>query len=129
MKKSHVLPLLAAEVAAIISVSCASAANPQAPAKILVGITGYGDSREFGEVVTNAECNLYVQWGRAANLTPGKSPIMDDAMFALAKSNGVHVMTIYGNQGGKATKALREAWGPLCFAGRIQKSREPMAAL
>jgi hypothetical protein len=84
MKKSHALPLLAAEVAALISVSCASAANPQAPAKILVGITGYGDSREFGEVVTNAECNLYVQWGRAANLTPCKSPIMDDAMFALA---------------------------------------------
>ena len=87
--------------------------------QILVGITGYGESREFGEVVTNAECNLYVQWGRAANLTPGKSPIMDDAMFALAKSNGVHVMTIYGHQGGKETKALREAWGPLYLGNNI----------
>ena len=77
---------------------------------ILVGITGYGDSPEFAEVVTNAECNLYVQWSRASNLLPGPSKIMDDDMFALAKSNGVHVMTIYGNQGGKATKALREAW-------------------
>ncbi len=86
---------------------------------ILVGITGYGDSPEFAEVVTNAECNLYVQWGRASNLTPGKSPIMDDAMFALAKSNGVHVMTIYGHQGGEGTKALREAWGPLYLGNNI----------
>ena len=86
---------------------------------ILVGITGYGDSPEFAEVVTNAECNLYVQWGRASNLTPGKSPIMDDAMFALAKSNGVHVMTIYGHQGGEGTKALREAWGDLYLGNNI----------
>ena len=86
---------------------------------ILVGITGYGDSPEFAEVVTNAECNLYVQWSRASNLLPGQSKIMDDDMFALAKSNGVHVMTIYGNQGGKATKALREAWGPLYLGNNI----------
>ncbi len=86
---------------------------------ILVGITGYGDSPEFAEVVTNAECNLYVQWSRASNLLPGRSKIMDDAMFATAKSNGVHVMTIYGNQGGKETKALREAWGPLYLGNNI----------
>ncbi len=87
--------------------------------QILVGITGYGNSPEFSEVVTNAECNLYVQWSRASNLIPGQSEIMDDALFAQAKSNGVHVMTIYGNQDGKTTKKLRETWGDLYLGNNI----------
>ena len=86
---------------------------------LLVGVTGYGDSPELAEVVTNAECNLYVQWGRASNLLPGESKILDDALFAQARSNGVRVMTIYGRQDGPTTKRLREAWGDLYLGNNI----------
>ena len=88
-------------------------------AEILVGITGYGESPEFGEVVTNGECNLFVQWERSENLIPGESKLMDAALFEKAKANRVHVMTIYGNQDGRKTKALREAWGELYLGNNI----------
>jgi len=88
-------------------------------AEILVGVTGYGDSPEFGEVVTNGECNLFVQWERSSNLQPGESKLMDDALFAKAKEKRIRVMTIYGNQDGRRTKALREAWGDLYLGNNI----------
>ena len=81
--------------------------------EILVGVTGYGESPEFGEVVTNGECNLFVQWSRSENLIPGESRLMDAALFEKAKANHVRVMTIYGNQDGRKTKALKAAWGDL----------------
>ncbi len=49
--------------------------------QILVGVTGYGDSREFAEVVTNGEANLYVQWSRASNLVPETSNILTNGLF------------------------------------------------
>lgn len=88
-------------------------------AEILVGVTGYAESPEFGEVVTNGECNLFVQWTRSENLIPGESKFMTDALFEAAKANGIHVMTIYGNQDGRRTKALREAWGELYLGNNI----------
>lgn len=94
---------------------CDAVAAPE----ILVGVTGYGESPEFGEVVTNGECNLFVQWGRCGNLIPGESKIMDAALFAKAKENRIRVMTIYGHQNGPKTKALREAWGELYLGNNI----------
>ena len=90
-----------------------------AAAEILVGVTGYGDSPEFREVVTNDACNLFVQWSRSENLIPGESKIMDDELFAKAKGNRLRVMTIYGNQDGRRTRALREAWGDLYLGNNI----------
>ena len=94
---------------------CGAVAAPE----ILVGVTGYGESPEFGEVVTNGECNLFVQWGRCGNLIPGESKIMDAALFAKAKENRIRVMTIYGHQNGPKTKAMREAWGELYLGNNI----------
>ena len=88
-------------------------------AEILVGVTGYGESPEFAEVVTNGECNLFVQWSRSENLIPGESKIMDTALFEEAKKRRVRVMTIYGNQDGRRTRALREAWGDLYLGNNI----------
>ena len=88
-------------------------------AEILVGVTGYGESPEFAEVVTNGECNLFVQWTRSENLIPGESKLMDAALFEEAKKRRVRVMTIYGNQDGRKTKALREAWGELYLGNNI----------
>ena len=88
-------------------------------AEILVGVTGYGESPEFGEVVTNGECNLFVQWSRSENLIPGESRLMDAALFEKAKANHVRVMTIYGNQDGRKTKALKAAWGDLYLGNNI----------
>ena len=105
---------------ALCIVHCALCISLAEPAKILVGVTGYGESRrEFGEIVTNAQCNLFVKWGSQHTLLPGKSHIMDEALFQMAKSNGVHVMTIYGHQNSGDTKALREAWGPLYLGNNI----------
>ena len=87
--------------------------------QILVGITGYGDSPEFAEVVTNDECNLYVQWSRASNLLPETSNIMTTGLFGQAKAKGIHVMTIYGKQDGPTTKKLRETWGDLYLGNNI----------
>ena len=87
--------------------------------EILVGVTGYGESPEFGEVVTNGECNLFVQWTKSENLIPGESKLMDTALFEMAKANGIRVMTIYGNQDGRKTKALRKAWGDLYLGNNI----------
>ncbi len=87
--------------------------------EILVGVTGYGESPEFGEVVTNGECNLFVQWSRSENLIPGESRLMDAALFEKAKANHVRVMTIYGNQDGRKTKALKAAWGDLYLGNNI----------
>ena len=87
--------------------------------QILVGVTGYGDSPEFAEVVTNGEANLYVQWGRANNLLPESSNILTNDLFGQALSNGVHVMTIYGRQDGPTTKKLRETWGPRYLGNNI----------
>ena len=94
---------------------CGAVAAPE----ILVGVTGYGESPEFGEIVTNGECNLFVQWGRCGNLIPGESKIMDAALFAKAKENRIRVMTIYGHQHGPKTKAMREAWGELYLGNNI----------
>ncbi len=87
--------------------------------QILVGITGYGDSPEFAEVVTNNECNLYVQWSRASNLLPETSNIMTNGLFDQAKAKGIHVMTIYGQQDGPTTQKLRETWGDLYLGNNL----------
>ena len=88
-------------------------------AEILVGVSGYAESPEFGEVVTNGECNLFVQWKKSENLIPGESELMDAALFERAKANHIRVMTIYGDQDGRKTKALREAWGDLYLGNNI----------
>ena len=64
MTNTHARTTLAACAAAVALAGYASPAQPQEPAKILVGVTGYGESRrEFGETVTNAQGNLFVKWG------------------------------------------------------------------
>ncbi|MBQ6330117.1 MAG: hypothetical protein IJI35_13945 [Kiritimatiellae bacterium] len=88
-------------------------------AEILVGVTGYGESPEFAEVVTNGECNLFVQWARSENLIPGESKLMTPELFEKAKENRIRVMTIYGNQDGRKSKALKDAWGDLYLGNNI----------
>ena len=87
--------------------------------EILVGVTGYGDSPEFAEVVTNGECNLFVQWARSENLIPGRSNILTGELYRKAKEANVRVMTIYGDQNGERTKALKAAWGDLYLGNNI----------
>ena len=87
--------------------------------EILVGVSGYVESPEFGEVVTNGECNLFVQWAKSENLIPGESKLMDASLFEMAKANRIRVMTIYGDQDGRKTKALRKAWGDLYLGNNI----------
>ncbi len=88
-------------------------------AEIIVGVTGYGDSPEFAEVVTNDECNLFVQWSQCENLIPRRSGMMTQELFEETKRRKVRVMTIYGKQGGPQTKALREAWGDLYLGNNL----------
>lgn len=85
--------------------------------EILVGVTGYGKSPEYRELMTNDECNLWVQWAHPEYLLPGNH--LDDEWIAWAKTNRVHVMTIYGNQTGARTKELREFWGDLYLGNNI----------
>ena len=85
-------------------------------AEILVGVTGYGTSPEMDDIRTNDACNLFVQWEKSGNLLPGGS---NDAWIAWAKANGIRVMTIYGDQDGAQTKALRECWGDLYLGNNI----------
>lgn len=82
---------------------------------ILVGVTGYGDSPERYEIMTNDQCNLWVQWERSENLTPEKL----GGWYDWAKKNRIHVMTIYGQQSGAQTKKLRECWGDLYLGNNI----------
>lgn len=49
------------------------AAPPAGADEILVGVTGYGDSPERYELMTNGQCNLWVQWGNPKNLMPEKT--------------------------------------------------------
>ena len=95
------------------------AAGAVSASEILVGVTGYGESPEFAEVVTNGECNLFVQWEKSRNLIPGESKLMTPELFEQAKRNRVRVMTIYGDQDGAVTKALRDAWGELYLGNNI----------
>ena len=87
-----------------------------AAAEILVGVTGYGKSPEFRELQTNDACNLWVQWEKSAYLLPGH---LGDDWCAWAKTNGVRVMTIYGDQDGARTKELRDFWGPNYLGNNI----------
>ena len=87
-----------------------------AAAEILVGVTGYGDSPEYRELRTNDECNLWVQWADSAKLLPGH---LGEDWCAWAKTNGVRVMTIYGDQNGARTKELREFWGDRYLGNNI----------
>ncbi len=79
-----------------------------AAAQILVGVTGYGDSPERRDLMTDGGVNLWVQWEKSENLLP---PKVESDWVAWAKTHGVYVMTIYGNQDGARTKALRDFWG------------------
>ena len=59
-------------VAVGVVASLAMASPPKGTeGEIIVGITGYGDSREQrDEIMTNGMCNLYVQWGHPSRLMP-----------------------------------------------------------
>ena len=107
--------------AALLGVAtCAGVArattSPAATDRILVGVTGYGFSPEYRELMTNDACNLWVQWAKSENLLPDR---LGRDWFEWAKTNGVHVMTIYGDQDAARTKELREAWGPLYLGNNI----------
>ena len=84
--------------------------------EILVGVTGYGKSPEYRELKENDECNLWVQWERGENLLP---ECLGEEWCAWAKTNGVHVMTIYGQQDGPLTKKLKDFWGELYLGNNI----------
>lgn len=106
---------IAAAAGAIASLALA-APPAGAEGEIIVGITGYGDSREQrDEIMTNGMCNLYVQWGHASRLMPDNL----GPWYDWAKKNRVRVMTIYGHQGGKDTKRLKEIWGDLYLGNNI----------
>lgn len=107
--------ILAASAAAAMT-CCVSAKCPVEDGRILVGVTGYDMSPERHELMTNDECNLWVQWSKSENLLPDK---LGRDWFEWAVSNRIHVMTIYGNQGGGMTKRLRETWGPLYLGNNI----------
>lgn len=85
-------------------------------AEILVGVTGYGESPEFRELKENGECNLWVQWEKAENLLPG---YLGEDWCAWAKTNRIHVMTIYGQQNGALTKKLKDYWGDLYLGNNL----------
>ena len=91
-------------------------AAPIADGEILVGTTGYGTSPEYRELRENDECNLWVQWSVSENLLPEK---LGRDWYDWAVSNRGHVMTIYGDQDGKRSKALREAWGDLYLGNNL----------
>ena len=106
---------LAAAVGSVASLAMASPPKG-AEGEIIVGITGYGDSREQrDEIMTNGMCNLYVQWGHSSRLMPDNL----GPWYDWAKKNRVRVMTIYGHQGGKDTKRLKEVWGDLYLGNNI----------
>lgn len=85
-------------------------------AEILVGVTGYEKSPEYRELMTNDECNLWVQWERAENLLPD---CLGEDWCAWAKQNRIRVMTIYGQQDGPLTKKLRDYWGDLYLGNNL----------
>lgn len=116
MKMSHHINAALLVLTASSAALCAAATPPVADGRILVGVTGYGDSPEYRELMTNDECNLWVQWARSENLLPEK---LGRDWFDWAVSNRVHVMTIYGQQTGARTKELRETWGDLYFGNNI----------
>lgn len=95
---------------------CAATRCPVVGDRILVGVTGYGESPEYRELMTNDECNLWVQWAKSENLLPEK---LGRDWFDWAKTNDIHVMTIYGNQTPARTKELREVWGSLYLGNNI----------
>ena len=104
-------------VAVGVVASLAMASPPKGTeGEIIVGITGYGDSREQrDEIMTNGMCNLYVQWGHPSRLMPENL----GPWYQWAKDNRVRIMTIYGQQGGKDTKRLKELWGDLYLGNNI----------
>ena len=85
-------------------------------AQILVGVTGYGNSPERFELQTNDQCNLWIQWEHSGNLLPKN---LGQEWFDWAKSNRVHVMTIYGGNNPAMIKQLREVWGDLYLGNNI----------
>lgn len=87
-----------------------------AAAEILVGVTGYGDSPERRDLMTDGGLNLWVQWEKSENLLPEK---LEPDWIAWAKTNRVHVMTIYGQQDAARTKALRDFWGDLYLGNNL----------
>lgn len=91
-------------------------AAPVAEGEILVGTTGYGMSPEYRELMTNDECNLWVQWTKSENLLPEK---LGQDWYEWAVSNRIHVMTIYGNQDGARSRQLKEIWGDLYLGNNI----------
>ena len=91
------------------------AAPPAGADEILVGVTGYGDSSERYELMTNGQCNLWVQWGNPKNLMPEHL----GEWYDWAKKNRIRVMTIYGRQNESETKRLKEAWGELYLGNNI----------
>ena len=91
------------------------AAPPAGADEILVGVTGYGDSPERYELMTNGQCNLWVQWGNPKNLMPEHL----GEWYGWAKKNRIRVMTIYGRQNESETKRLKEAWGELYLGNNI----------
>jgi len=91
------------------------AAPPAGADEILVGVTGYGDSPERYELMTNGQCNLWVQWGNPKNLMPEHL----GEWYDWAKKNRIRVMTIYGRQNESETKRLKEAWGELYLGNNI----------
>ena len=91
-------------------------ATPPAGAdEILVGVTGYGDSPERYELMTNDQCNLWVQWGNPKNLMPEHL----GEWYDWAKKNRIRVMTIYGRQNESETKRLKDVWGELYLGNNI----------
>ena len=84
--------------------------------EILVGVTGYGESPEFRELMMNDECNLWVQRTLSKNLLP---EYLGEDWCAWAKTNRIHVMTIYGDQDGAMSRRLRDFWGDLCLGNNI----------
>lgn len=110
--------LLSAVVLSSVLASAGSEAakSPVVGNDILVGVTGYGTSPEYCELMTNDECNLWVQWAKSENLLPEK---IGKDWYRWAKANDIHVMTIYGDQSGARTKELRKAWGPLYLGNNI----------
>ena len=91
------------------------AAPPAGADEILVGVTGYGDSPERYELMTNGQCNLWVQWGNPKNLMPEHL----GEWYDWAKKNRIRVMTIYGRQNESETERLKEAWGELYLGNNI----------
>ena len=91
------------------------AAPPAGADEILVGVTGYGDSPERYELMTNGQCNLWVQWGNPKNLMPEHL----GEWYDWAKKNRIRIMTIYGRQNESETKRLKDVWGELYLGNNI----------